>query len=247
MAGADLFPAIPLEDSGRPGLEREQISDSKRVDATPPARRKMRAVRNEGGVGSRLNLPDDLQGLQAQISCNGIYRLMGLATAKGQRLSDVVQVLGLTSVLEKRNPYSYLTTVLKADRDWRHLADKTRQQQATAEVEQSVKSSGLSTGEAKAIAAQLPNGSTQEEIAALVAKTKKEQERTRDFLIAIEAHAEWQLQGGKYRIKRIGSQLLQACTQMLAKLGDRAWGVVLNPAPLAALWEQGGVQPHKAP
>jgi hypothetical protein len=79
-------------------------------------------------------IPADLVILAEQgISTGGIFGLMGAATAKGKRISDIVVALGerLRGMREGRL-VSYLRALIAGPTDFKHRAEETRQQQAIA-------------------------------------------------------------------------------------------------------------------
>lgn len=71
------------------------------------------------GYTHTTDIPADLAVLE---SCNlsrfAIFKLMGLATRKGKRLSDVVKAMSKETLLGAKNLYSYMVKLLNVDRDW---------------------------------------------------------------------------------------------------------------------------------
>ena len=97
-----------------------------------------RAADPELGYTHNTDIPADLAILEtAGLNRFAIFKLMGVATRKGKRLSDVVKAMSRETLLGAKNLYSYMVKLLAVDRDWttyeapavaRHAAQKAAAQ-----------------------------------------------------------------------------------------------------------------------
>lgn len=97
-----------------------------------------RAADPELGYTHNTDIPADLAILEtAGLNRFAIFKLMGIATRKGKRLSDVVKAMSRETLLGAKNLYSYMVKLLAVDRDWttyqapavaRHAAQKAAAQ-----------------------------------------------------------------------------------------------------------------------
>ena len=80
--------------------------------------------------------PADLTILSEQgVSPGGIFKLMGEATAKGKRISDIVVAVGdRLRGMREGGLVSYLRVLIAGPTDFKHRAKEARQQQADAET-----------------------------------------------------------------------------------------------------------------
>ncbi|GAC1428884.1 MAG: hypothetical protein NVSMB6_28510 [Burkholderiaceae bacterium] len=81
-------------------------------------------------------VPADLVILAEQgVSTGGIFGLMGEATAKGKRISDIVVAVGeRLRGMREGGLVSYLRVLIAGPTDFKHRAEETRQRQVGAEV-----------------------------------------------------------------------------------------------------------------
>lgn len=78
-----------------------------------------RAADPELGYTHNTDIPADLAVLeQGGLNRFAIFKLMGKATRKGKRLSDVVKAMSRETLLGAKNLYSYMVKLLDIDRDW---------------------------------------------------------------------------------------------------------------------------------
>lgn len=78
-----------------------------------------RAADPELGYTHNTDIPADLAILEtAGLNRFAIFKLMGVATRKGKRLSDVVKAMSRETLLGAKNLYSYMVKLLDIDRDW---------------------------------------------------------------------------------------------------------------------------------
>ena len=82
-------------------------------------------------------VPADLAILAEQgVSTGGIFGLMGQATAKGKRISDIVIAVGeRLRGMRDGGLVSYLRALIAGPTDFKHRAEETRQRQADAEAD----------------------------------------------------------------------------------------------------------------
>lgn len=105
------------------------------TEFVPPS---TRAADPEFGYAHNTDIPADLATLEtAGLNRFAIFKLMGLATRKGKRLSDIVKAMSQETLLGAKNLYSYMVKLLAVDRDWttyeapavaRHAAQKAAAQ-----------------------------------------------------------------------------------------------------------------------
>lgn len=113
-----------------PPLDAEAVEQPVQAQATEPE--------SELGYAHTTDIPADLATLaQAGLNRFAIFKLMGIATRKGKRLSDVVKAMSRETLLGAKNLYSYMVKLLAVDRDWttyeapavaRHAAQKAAAQ-----------------------------------------------------------------------------------------------------------------------
>ena len=78
-----------------------------------------RAADPEVGYTHNTDIPADLAVLETSgLTRFAIFKLMGVATRKGKRLSDVVKAMSRETLLGAKNLYSYMVKLLDIDRDW---------------------------------------------------------------------------------------------------------------------------------
>lgn len=78
-----------------------------------------RAADPELGYTHNTDIPADLAILEAAgLNRFAIFKLMGKATRKGKRLSDIVKAMSRETLLGAKNLYSYMVKLLDIDRDW---------------------------------------------------------------------------------------------------------------------------------
>ena len=92
--------------------------------------------KNHPPAGLPKTVPADLAILAEQgVSTGGIFGLMGQATAKGKRISDIVVALGeRLRGMREGGLVSYLRALIAGPTDFKHRAEETRQRQASAEA-----------------------------------------------------------------------------------------------------------------
>lgn len=80
-----------------------------------------RAADPELGYTHNTDIPADLAILEtAGLNRFAIFNLMGKATRKGKRLSDIVKAMSRETLLGAKNLYSYMVKLLDIDRDWKN-------------------------------------------------------------------------------------------------------------------------------
>lgn len=80
-----------------------------------------RAADPELGYTHNTDIPADLAVLErGGLNRFAIFKLMGVATRKGKRLSDVVKAMSRETLLGAKNLYSYMVKLLDIDRDWKN-------------------------------------------------------------------------------------------------------------------------------
>lgn len=108
--------------------EPEQV-DQKVCEATfPPldievAQQPVQANEAEPELGytHTTDIPADLAVLErGGLNRFAIFKLMGKATRKGKRLSDIVKAMSRETLLGAKNLYSYMVKLLDIDRDWKN-------------------------------------------------------------------------------------------------------------------------------
>lgn len=113
-----------------PPLDAEAVEQPVQAQATEPE--------PELGYTHTTDIPPDLAVLESGgLNRFAIFKLMGIATRKGKRLSDVVKAMSRETLLGAKNLYSYMVKLLAVDRDWttyeapavaRHAAQKAAAQ-----------------------------------------------------------------------------------------------------------------------
>ena len=113
-----------------PPLDAEAVEQPVQAQATEPE--------PELRYTHTTDIPPDLAVLESGgLNRFAIFKLMGIATRKGKRLSDVVKAMSRETLLGAKNLYSYMVKLLAVDRDWttyeapavaRHAAQKAAAQ-----------------------------------------------------------------------------------------------------------------------
>ena len=104
------------------------VQSKETVACNSPAKAEERPTAE--GLSNRL--PVDLQDLVSDaLPASAIFKLMGKASSRGKRLSDVVQVCR-HNIVKARMPYAYLLSLLSKNKDYASLA--ASQQSANVEA-----------------------------------------------------------------------------------------------------------------
>ena len=113
-----------------PPLDAEAVEQPVQAQATEPE--------PELRYTHTTDIPPDLAVLESGgLNRFAIFKLVGIATRKGKRLSDVVKAMSRETLLGAKNLYSYMVKLLAVDRDWttyeapavaRHAAQKAAAQ-----------------------------------------------------------------------------------------------------------------------